>query len=285
MKKLLYIIATILGINANACDCFYFGGFAFSNQLADLVVYGKVIDYDSVGTKWSPDLKMSIRFEIIEKYRGIETKDTIIVLGDNGAECRPYISTFKPNSKWILALNTFGKDYEISSCGEFYLQVEKDFVRGRIFGRETSEPEKEIHIEKIKEIINFPYLYPIYRKKDGIKINEHGLEYHLLCEKEPKCALNNAEINRLINDKIKLPEIIKNSNSKLLVHATVIITETNELEFIDLIQANTYSFDYLIDLENQIEKILKTIETWQCGFINGNPVNAQMIIPIMIEIK
>lgn len=283
IKKILFILISFWGISATACDCYYFGGFAYSNQLADLVVYGKVIAYDSIGTDWNPTRKMSIKFQVIEKYRGIDQNEIIEVLGDDGGECRPYISSFKPNEYYVLALNYYGEQYEISNCGEFHLLVENNYAKGRIFGREQTEPIKEIHIQKLKEIIDLPYLYPINRKKKDKKEDKRGYEYYLNCDQLPKCELSNAEINRLVNNKIKLPEIIEKSGSKYLVHANLIITKENEMIFLELVQANHYSFEYLLDIENQIRKILNNIKTWQCGLVNEKKENAIMIIPIMLE--
>ena len=55
--------------------------------------------------------------EIIKKYKGKETRKTIKIWGDNGAECRPYISNFKIGD----ALPPFAPNI----LGEYKLQGEK----------------------------------------------------------------------------------------------------------------------------------------------------------------
>lgn len=128
---------------------------------ADLVVYGKVIGYDSIGTYDQPDNPYSMKFEIIEKIRGIESRKILIVFGDNGADCRPYINEFKPNSEWILALNNFNGDYEISDCGEFYLPVKNGKVEGQIFGRGRTFDDKNYSYSILRNVVNNPQDYPL----------------------------------------------------------------------------------------------------------------------------
>ncbi|MDP4231494.1 MAG: hypothetical protein Q8916_13935 [Bacteroidota bacterium] len=82
--------------------------------------------------------------EIVDKYQGPEERKTITVWGDDGALCRPYLNQFKVGSYYVIAffpnsmitidtiqkpmkgmLTTSTSDYEISSCGTYWLSVDR----------------------------------------------------------------------------------------------------------------------------------------------------------------
>jgi len=84
--------------------------------------------------------------EIIEVLKGEENRPSVKVWGDNGMMCRPYLSRFKEGSTWIIAFSKSNekrghreetsKDYYISFCGEFWLQVIDQSVVGIIENEE-----------------------------------------------------------------------------------------------------------------------------------------------------
>src|SRR5712691_9777588 len=88
---------------------------------------------------------------IIEVLKGTEEKKTIRIGGDNGALCRPHVSHFPAGTRWVLAVSSLperpigdpsfqrgftsppGKrEYAISVCGDFWLEVRGDRALGRI---------------------------------------------------------------------------------------------------------------------------------------------------------
>lgn len=281
MKKIICILALLVGfgnISAKACDCTYFGGFAYSNQFADLVVYGKVIKYDKIGTHFSSSDPYSIKFEIIECLRGVEKRDTICVFGDYGANCRPYIGVFKPNTEWILAVNRYDNDYEISNCGEFYIKVKNLIVSGNIYGKGTNKKFNSLCLSELRYIINNPHLYPIYNKIGIVKIDKSGNEYLSYCDHLPKCSLSNEKINEIVNKNIN----ITNGDSYLL-HASIIVNINNEAKFNGILQTNRHPHKDYIELEKKLEIIINNIQNWTCGYNLGKPVRAQIIIPILIK--
>lgn len=288
MKKLTYIFILIFLIGnfeIFACSCGYLGGFVYSNQAADIVVYGTVIEYDSIGTYNAPDNPYSIKFLIKEKLRGIESRDTITIWGDNGADCRPYIDHFEPNTDWIFALdklNNEGKiEYEISICGEFYLPVNNEKVTGKIFGWDYEQKYGTYDYESIKNLVLNPSDYPLQRPKKKIKKTKDGLEYLSNCDNRPQNTLDFKTINEIVNGAIDIPSSFMSYGDSYLIHIRAIIDEHGEYHYNGAYGLNKTS--ELIIIENQISEILRNIGNWKVGYEANKPVSSELIIPIILK--
>lgn len=287
MKKENYILILtfLLGsLNAIACSCGYLGGFAFSNQTADIVVYGTVIEYDSIGTFNSPENPYSMKFLIKEKLRGIESRDTIIVYGDNGADCRPYIDHFKPKTDWILALNKLDNDgkpkYEISICGEFYVPVKNGKVSGKIFGWDYEQQKGIYDYGQIKKIVLTPSKYRLQRPQKKKRKTKDGIEYLSYCDKLPYNTIDSKTLNKIVNEKIDIPSKFMNCGDSFLIHIRAIIDKDGKFH-----SNGTYGLNKtneLIAIENQIIKSLKNTGQWKAGYELDKPVSSELIIPIIL---
>lgn len=288
MKKQTYILTLIFligNLNILACDCGYLGGFVYSNQAADIVVYGTVIEYDSIGTYNAPENPYSMKFLIREKLRGIEYRDTIIVWGDNGADCRPYINEFKPNTNWILSLykleNNGKSEYEISNCGEFYVPVNNEKVTGRIFGWDYDQNEEEYDYDFIKMLVLNPLDYPLQRPKKVIRKSKDGIEYVSYCDKLPQNTLDFKTLNKTVFESVAIPSNFMHSGDSYLIHISVIIDTQGEFHF-----NGTYGLNKtteLIEIENQIAERLRNIGEWKIGFEANEPITSELIIPILLK--
>jgi len=129
MKQFLILIFTLIGtVSTIACDCDWAGNFLTAGIKQDLVVKVKILGH----YKQDQDINEKMTVEIIEKYKGTETRKTITVWGDNGMECRPYVDYFKNGQVYFLALTKIGNDYYQSNCGEFYLTVLDGKVKSEI---------------------------------------------------------------------------------------------------------------------------------------------------------
>ncbi len=74
--------------------------------------------------------------EIIAIYKGVEQRKKIIVWGDPGNLCRPYLNTFKVGQYYAIAFDTGrpntgtqptdekATDYSICICGAYWLSVD-----------------------------------------------------------------------------------------------------------------------------------------------------------------
>jgi hypothetical protein len=75
-------------------------------------------------------------FEVTEIFKGTVKSRKLFVQGDNGMQCRGYITQFPVGTEWILALapdrDTKKGELAISSCGECGLAVKGNQVVGRV---------------------------------------------------------------------------------------------------------------------------------------------------------
>jgi len=115
-----------------ACTCDYRGYFLEVAPTTKLVALVRVIGYPFFRNLLYHH-KVAMEVELIEIYQGMESEATIIVWGDSGVMCRPYISQFTPGQYYLIGLYPGSKhsfyfenenDYYISSCGEFWLRVQ-----------------------------------------------------------------------------------------------------------------------------------------------------------------
>jgi hypothetical protein len=123
--RLLALLVTLLAPGmALACSCMWSGPFTKVALGTELVVLGEVRSY----------YRHSMDVAIIEVLKGGEDRREIRVWGDNGALCRPYVAAFPRGTRWIFALKREPgtRDYIISVCGEYWLEVRGDQAVGRI---------------------------------------------------------------------------------------------------------------------------------------------------------
>lgn len=158
MKHLTLIVTLLLfsTISTYACDCECIDDCSFSvvSKNSDFVALVKVISYDDyledkiMGHEERKPYSMTV--EIIKKYKGSETRETIKIWGDDGKECRPYIANFKIGDYYLIAPNLLGDnklvnegptDYDFFSCSTDYLRVDMD---KKIAHGEFSKDENEI---------------------------------------------------------------------------------------------------------------------------------------------
>lgn len=141
----IVVLLTILAVPspAMACTCHWGGPFAKVALGQELVVYGEVLDY----------YRHSMEVKVLEVLKGKEDRGTIRIWGDNGALCRPYVTSFPIGTRWIFAVSSFPKDmgedqppsfwdrflsrsskrdYAISVCGDFWVAVRGERAVGRI---------------------------------------------------------------------------------------------------------------------------------------------------------
>lgn len=136
------LVNLILPTWARACSCVWGGPFSKVALTKELIVLGVIVDH----------YKNSMEVRIIEVLKGTEMHKTIRVRGDDGALCRPYVSRFPPGTRWLLALfsspektseeppglwerffsRSRNREYGISICGDFWLEVRGKRAIGRI---------------------------------------------------------------------------------------------------------------------------------------------------------
>lgn len=96
----------------------------------------------------------SMTAEIIRKYKGREERKRIEVLGDDGVECRPYLSEFEVGKYYLIAPNKIDNSdsiqYYFFICSTEYLEVNKE--ENMAFGKYTLL-QRRIDISKFESEI------------------------------------------------------------------------------------------------------------------------------------
>jgi hypothetical protein len=148
MKNLLTLLLSSLVLlaapAAHACSCVKGGPFVQMAEKSDVVIRAKVLDYQwrehDPNHEYRPE---SMRLEVKTVYKGAVNANPLIVWGDNGIICRPYVTQFPIGTEWVFALRkddgmepvapSQGQDdFAISACGEYWLQVQGEQVQGFI---------------------------------------------------------------------------------------------------------------------------------------------------------
>ena len=134
-----YLLATT---SVFACDCDYHGSFIKMAKLTPFVALVRVTKYLTFKNIYDTNTPMSMEVEIVEVYKGKETRKSVIVWGDIGDLCRPYLSEFKEGEYYVIAFDkgSFGgghpdekdTDYSIGICGAYWLAV--DFDKSKVSG-------------------------------------------------------------------------------------------------------------------------------------------------------
>lgn len=163
LKVILTILLLTVGQIVLACDCDSQGEFltvAPKTKLVALVKVKKYLTFKDINEEKTP---MSMEAEIIETYKGKEKRKTVIVWGDFGNLCRPYLSRFDVGKFYVIAFdkgsdgskgfehkNEKITDYSISNCGNYWLNVD---IKNKIAIGSVAKTKKKIALNKLKTIL------------------------------------------------------------------------------------------------------------------------------------
>lgn len=123
LRALALLAVLLLPVAALACTCNWAGPFTKVALRTDLVVLAEVRSHE----------RHRMDVALVDVLKGAERRRVVTVLGGDEASCRPRVSGFPPGTRWILALARMNaRDYALSECGEFWLEVRGDRAVGRI---------------------------------------------------------------------------------------------------------------------------------------------------------
>ena len=94
-RILLFGFLVCIATKNFACDCEYQGSFLKMSEHTPLVAMIKVTKYLTFKEIYDVKTPLSMEVELIEVYKGSESRKLVTVWGDNGILCRPYLSEFK----------------------------------------------------------------------------------------------------------------------------------------------------------------------------------------------
>lgn len=152
-------------------------------SFTNLTAVVKVTDFLVYKDIYNIATPMSMEVEIIEILKGKEERKKVVVWGDSGADCRPYLSAFSLGSYYIISFNKgydtsslksdLGErptDYSISSCGTTWLpfNFDKKIASGKI-DKQIDTIKLKLLKKKIKKEVKNSL---IYIDKDFQKIFE-----------------------------------------------------------------------------------------------------------------
>lgn len=139
MLKHLFLFLFLLTVGGHkifACQCNYEGSFLKMGERTPLVALVKIKKHLSFKNINNVKTAMSMEVELIELYKGSETRKAITVWGDIGNLCRPYLSTFTEGKYYVIAFDKGrdhgahpqekSTDYSIRNCGCFWLKVDNE---------------------------------------------------------------------------------------------------------------------------------------------------------------
>jgi hypothetical protein len=132
MKSL--VLCSILGLTALppkdiACDCNYNGSFMKVARGVEAVMLVRVTKYKPITNRTATASASAMEADVLKVYKGKAVKSTITIWGDDGMQCRPYVSAFTLGKEYVIALNTTSEgsanstNYCVSICGEYWLSV------------------------------------------------------------------------------------------------------------------------------------------------------------------
>src|SRR5688572_16255125 len=90
MRLPLLLFCLILSMGSLACNCGYNGPFLQMAKQTKLVVLVKVKGYSNLSK--TSNTPMAMQVEVLDVLKGREKRKSIIVWGDDGHLCRPYVS-------------------------------------------------------------------------------------------------------------------------------------------------------------------------------------------------
>jgi len=126
-----------------ACSCSHHWDDSFSLTakksefvaLVKIISFDEYLDHEIMGSDGKIPYSMTV--EIIKKYKGKENRKRIIIFGDNGILCRPYLSDFILNDYYLISPNpldnSVNTEYDFFACRTEYLKV--DIGSNKAYGK------------------------------------------------------------------------------------------------------------------------------------------------------
>lgn len=156
---LTFVFLTLVQLSFS-CDCNSQGEFLKVAKKTQFIALVQVTKYLTFKDIYNEKMPMSMEVEIIEVYKGKETRKKITVWGDNGILCRPFLSKFKTGKYYVIAFynasensrglaseNEKETDYSISICGEYWLYAD---IHNKTAVSSTTEYNTQIKLKELK---------------------------------------------------------------------------------------------------------------------------------------
>lgn len=84
------------------------------------VLTGKIVKYGEMGTQHPKNMTVQVSHVL----QGETVTEEIVVNGDDGYSCRPYVENFEIGKFYALAITKDKENYAISSCGTYWQEIQ-----------------------------------------------------------------------------------------------------------------------------------------------------------------
>lgn len=118
------VVASLLGAAPSlACTCNGNASFYQVARAAPVVVRAIVVEHKALDRGYRPNLATHMELRVLDVLKGVVPGDRILVAGDVGNLCRPYVSTFAKDTEWYFVLSPRAAlrdgipEFAISVCG------------------------------------------------------------------------------------------------------------------------------------------------------------------------
>jgi len=143
----LFMSVALLPTSAAACSCLVSEPWFLSRvKYSQVVIVGDVAEQSGF---IRPELPTLMLLNVRQVLKGVEGRAQIWVAGDRGADCRSYITSFKPGTSWVFVLHALAAkdgpqsstpEYELPGCGGiWWARLEGDHVYGILTQQDYTE--------------------------------------------------------------------------------------------------------------------------------------------------
>jgi len=121
---------------ALACTCAGNLSFAEVARRGVVVIRASVVAHKMVRRGYRPDLPSHMEVRVLDVMKGVVPGNHILVAGDLGDLCRPYVTQFPTGTEWYFVLSPLAAlteglpEFAISVCGTHWRRV-NDETRAR----------------------------------------------------------------------------------------------------------------------------------------------------------
>ncbi len=123
------IAALLVAMPSLACTCNGNASFYQVARAAPVVVRAIVVEHKALDRGYRPNLATHMELRVLDVLKGVVPGDRILVAGDVGNLCRPYVSGFAKGTEWyfvlapLAALRDGIPEFAISVCGTHWRRV------------------------------------------------------------------------------------------------------------------------------------------------------------------
>jgi hypothetical protein len=167
--KSLFLLLFIIGVNVTdsfSCDCLWGGSFMKVTKETPFVALVKVTEYSVFRQSRSfTVVPIAMAVEVIDIYRGSETRKRVLVWGNGGSQCKADISGFKVGQYYVIGFFSVDKgythmceedtDYSINGCGSYWLKVSLKAKNAIGDINSDDRTESTMSLDKLKNIAGF----------------------------------------------------------------------------------------------------------------------------------